>query len=264
MCGRYVVVSKIQEIQEELNAVVKFPNLYAPSPNVSAGDTAFALFRKNVLYPVQFGFSPSWSEKRHFVINARYEGDRNKENRSDYKGYPGIYDKPFFKHAIRKHRCVIPMNAFIEGPTDVRLKKPYVVFNPSQRFLYAAGIYSILSTDAEPNIVSMAILTKGPSPICDKIKHHRSPVLLDKELVNNYLDKNLTQMELSQILQNSDDTSLNAYPINSDIRNPASKDFDVLKPIGDLVIPSSKFKVEQHFELQGMGQTRGRQNKLFE
>lgn len=74
---------------------------------------------------MRFGFTPSWGEKKHFAINARAEGDRNKANDPNYNGGFGILQKPFYKSSIRHKRCLVIADAFIEGPKREKLKKPF-------------------------------------------------------------------------------------------------------------------------------------------
>ena len=97
MCGRYVTVSPIQAVEQRFN--VKAPKPWASNTNVSHGDRApvVASDKPGEVQLMQFGFTPRWAKKQHYMINARAEGDRNAVNDPSYTGAMGILDKPMFR-----------------------------------------------------------------------------------------------------------------------------------------------------------------------
>ncbi len=78
----------------------------------------------NQLQLFRFGFTPFWAKRKMYFFNARSEGDYNKENDPNYTGSLGIVNKPAFRLSIRKKRCRIIADAFIEGPKKEKLSKP--------------------------------------------------------------------------------------------------------------------------------------------
>jgi putative SOS response-associated peptidase YedK len=77
------------------------------------------------------------------MINARAEGSHNAENDSNYNGTAGIFQKPMFRHAIKSQRCLVLVDAFIEGPKQEKLNKPYLVYANRDRPFALAGIYDV-------------------------------------------------------------------------------------------------------------------------
>ena len=63
--------------------------------NVAPGDFAYVITndKPDELQAFQFAFTPSWAKKKMYLINARAEGDLNKENDLNYKGEMGILRK---------------------------------------------------------------------------------------------------------------------------------------------------------------------------
>ena len=118
MCGRYVTITKIKEIEKRFGATVVEPERYEVNANVTPGQYAPVITSENpqTIDFLKFGFTPFWAKKQMYVINARSEGDHNKEDDPAYNGAKGIINKPFFRTSIRNKRCWVIADAFIEGP----------------------------------------------------------------------------------------------------------------------------------------------------
>ena len=185
MCGRYIIVSKIEKIEKRFGVSGgQLQAEFEPNHNVAPGDHVPVITQEkpDQIQLYRFGLRPFWSKKPMYLINARSEGDHNKENDVNYKGALGIKDKPSFRKPFRSQRCLIPANAFIEGTTKERLSKPYVVYpiEKNERPFAFAGIYDHYVDKETGEITSsFSILTSVSTPLLQKIPHHRSPVILD-------------------------------------------------------------------------------------
>lgn len=266
MCGRYTVVSKLEVIEKEFQVDnSEIMDRFVASPNVAPGEQAIVITdaepQKAQLF--MFGFTPFWAKKKMYVINARSEGDHNKENRADYTGAKGIINKPMFRKSIRSKRCLILADAFIEGPAKEKLSKPYLVYNHSSRRPFAmAGIWDEWVDKSTGEVVrSFAIITTGPNKLMEKIGHHRGPLVLSKEDERRWLDRDLPLAEVTAMLQPFDASDFNAYPISPDIKSPRNKHFEVLKPTGDPLQKEHDYLFYQDLELQGMGETTARKRR---
>ena len=183
MCGRYVIVTKIKKIQKVFDVNVFNPNLYVPNYNVSHGNIVPIITqeRPSQLDFYQFGFTPHWSKKQHYQINARSEGDRNKDDDPLYKGRRAIFDKPMFRESIRAKRCLVPVDCFIEGPKKEKLNKPYVVYVKDQRPFTLAGIYDEwVNQETGETIHSFAVITTGPNQLLTELVIIVRPLLYQK------------------------------------------------------------------------------------
>ena len=266
MCGRYVITSKIELIEKRFQVKVVNPDLFTPNVNVTPGQFAPIITseQRQLLDFGVFGFSPSWSQKRMYLINARTEGDGNPENDPQYTGAKGIISKPSFRNAIRKQRCIIPADAFIEGPEKEKLSKPYVVYlNDKKRPFGFAGIYSDW-TDKETGEVirTFAIITTTATKLLQEIGHHRSPVILDIENEATWLDGEAPLGDVMQCLRPYDDAEMNAYPISPAIKKPGLNELSLLTPIGERLRPEFEFKLSEEIRLEGMGMTPARRRNL--
>jgi len=267
MCGRYVVISKLKVIQKRFKTLSPPDDLFAPMSNISIGDKALVITNNqpDQLQLFQFGMTPSWSKKKMYLFNARAEGDHNKENNPNYIGAMGIINKPAFRTSIRKKRCLIIADAFMEGSKKEKLSKPFLIYMRKKNRPFAfAGIWDDW-VDKESGEVhsSYSIITTTANKLLQKIGHHRSPVILDEADEGLWLsDKPLNQ--ITPLLRPYPSELLNAYPISPTIKNPRNKDMNLLRPTGERVYPEYDYEIHEELKLEGMGMTTSRLRKREE
>lgn len=266
MCGRYVVVTETSIIAKKFNVHVPPEVHIQPNFNVSAGDLAPVITceHPDTLQNFTFGYTPHWSKKKTYVINARSEGDHNKQNKADYRGAKGIISKPFFRQSIRSKRCLVVADAFVEGTTKEKLEKPYLVHMLNKRRPFAfAGVYDQWVDENSGEILNtFAIITCPPNPLMEMIPHHRMPVILDEKDYATYLDQSAALQEITELLTPYDHKLMNAYPISKAIKNPRNKSADLITPQGDLLQEEFTIERKQKSVLQGMGMSPSRRRKL--
>ena len=123
MCGRYILVQKIEVLEKRFNVTVPADFDFKPSYNISPGKYAPVITSENPreLQLFQFGMTPFWAKKKMYLFNARAEGDKNKGNSRDYHGGKDIIIKPAFRKPIRSQRCLIPpvFVTFLQHPHKV-------------------------------------------------------------------------------------------------------------------------------------------------
>ena len=264
MCGRYVVISKLKAIEKRFNVLPPPEGLFGPMSNISIGDLAPVITNESPgqLQLFQFGLTPFWAKKKLYFFNARSEGDFNKENDPNYTGALGIINKPAFRSSIRKKRCLIIADAFIEGPKKEKLSKPFLVYRRDKNRPFAlAGIWDSW-VDKETGEVtnSFSIITTVANTLLQQIGHHRSPVILDEGDEENWLS-DIPLQDVTKLLRPFPSEEFNAYPISPAIKNPRDKDIHLLKPIGERIYSEYTYEIHQELKLEGMGMTTARKRK---
>lgn len=120
----------------------------------------------------------NWGWKRDWDKGKRLFNSR----RVSAKGQP-IWDSRVWGEAIRKRRCLIPINAYYEwDENQPRGKRDRYRVERSGSALALGGIYEI-SSDGE---MFMSICTTDPNKKMSTI-HHRMPVIIDKKDVEEWL-----------------------------------------------------------------------------
>jgi putative SOS response-associated peptidase YedK len=219
MCGRMAAAFTHIEIEREYNidmVMKEFGVNYnvAPSqqvPVIVAGS--------RVLNTFKWGFIPSWSKDgSHPQINARGET---------------LLEKPYFKHAFIKRRCIILCSGFFEWNKST--KTPYYIGMKDNKPLALAGIFSLWENPInKKKETTCAVITTSPNKLVSKI-HHRMPVILDKKDINKWIDPEMIDREKLMILLKAYDyKKMMSYQVSNYVNSPSHNDKNVLKPVRTL------------------------------
>ena len=268
MCGRYVTVKTIQEIEKRYNVTADLLKQYTGNINVSVGQYAPVITNKDPkqLQLFQFGLTPHWAKKKMYLFNARSEGDFNKENDPRYTGAKGILQKPSFRKPIRSQRCLVIADAFIEGSKEKRLNEPFLIYprDPEGQFSLA-GIWDEWANPETGEVHgSFSVITTTANDLLQRVGHHRSPVVLEGEEEAIWLDSNTDIASIANLLKPFDARNFNAYPISSGIRSPKATDTTLLAPLGPTIYPEFTYVIYEDLKLFGMGESPARERRAKE
>jgi putative SOS response-associated peptidase YedK len=183
--------------------IIKCDQEFAPNVNIWIGMQAYVITDKEPQHYQQmvFGLTPSWADKKLYLFNARVEGKLNPENDPNYRAEMGIFSMPSFRNAIQKRRCIIPVDYFIEGPEKEKLSKPYLIRRKDQEALILAGIWEEWVDKKTGEIIkTYAILTTAASNLLQTIQHHRSPLILNDEEIDVWLNPSSNMDQLKSIM----------------------------------------------------------------
>lgn len=199
MCGRYVNALTEQELLDEFELAVKaddprlLPEDWHPSFNVApthevlvvAGPTEKLPERH--LEPARWGLVPSWAKDPGIgarMINARSET---------------VAEKPSFRSAFAKRRCLVPASGYYEWQVTPDGKVPHYIHAADDAALAFAGLYEFwrdkAAGDGAEWLVTCTILTTAARGEMTAI-HDRQPVMLTHEERGGWLDPESTPDEL--------------------------------------------------------------------
>ncbi|HZH74143.1 MAG TPA: SOS response-associated peptidase [Mariniphaga sp.] len=272
MCGRFVQIIDIELFVKRFG--VKTPTQITVSNNfnVSPGDRAYVITddKPDELQAFQFGLTPHWAKKQMYLINARAEGDFNKEDDINYRGEAGIVKKPAFRTAIKSRRCLVIANGYFEGPAKERLSKPYYLQKKDDDVFTFAGIWDTWANNTTGEVVhSFSIITTVANSATQKIGHHRSPVILEKKDEQKWLDESLPLDQVLTLLKPYPVDDFVAHPVSVKVKDPKNKSRDLLIPVDHASSTEYDISVKKDLKLEGMGRNRrkedplGKQGKLF-
>jgi putative SOS response-associated peptidase YedK len=150
-------------------------------------------------------------------------------------------------------------DAFIEGPKDLKLSRPFLVFPRDGQPLALAGIWDEWAhPETGECIRSFAVLTTVANPTLQAIGHHRSPVVLDPDDERMWIDREAPIAEVTALMRPCPTGRLNAHPIDPAIRDPRANGSELLRPTGELVHPEHRYILHEHLQMFGMGEGRAR------
>lgn len=176
MCGRFVLLTDLSIITESFD-IQEVACDYEPGDNISPGQQIAAVIHedKNRLVDFRWGLIPSWAKDPSIgnrMFNARAET---------------ISEKPSFKNAFKKRRCLIIADGFYEWETDGKKKIPVQIYLKSKEPFGFAGLFEHWTSPEGQLINSCTIITTEPNELIKPI-HDRMPVIVPKNLESAWID----------------------------------------------------------------------------
>ena len=178
MCGRFTLFEPDKVLAKEFG-VSDFPprspryNI-APSQPIAAVRAVPAGSGRELAL-LRWGLIPSWSKDPAIgnrLINARAETAK---------------EKPSFRNAFRRHRCLIPASGFYEWLRWERGKQPYFVRMRDGHPFAFAGLWDRWESPDKGVIETCTILTTAANDVLAPI-HDRMPVILPPREYDRWLD----------------------------------------------------------------------------
>jgi len=176
MCGRFVITSPPDALRQ-IFGYVEQPN-FPPRFNVSPTQPVPVVIIENGVRHfrlMRWGLIPAWAkDPRKFtvLINARAETVR---------------EKPAFKNAIVRRRCLIPADGYYEWQASEPRKRPYFIHRRDGRPIGLAGVAETWIGPNGEELDTVAIVTAPASPDL-AILHHRVPVTIGVNDFDLWLD----------------------------------------------------------------------------
>lgn len=224
MCGRYSLNHKREKIEEAFAAPLEGP--YAPRYNIAPTQPVL-VFREvphvrgqRELAHLIWGFIPSWAESPEFaskMINARAET---------------VTEKPAFRHAIKRRRCIIPASGYYEWVADgTHSKHPVYCKHSDDSILFLAGIWEAWIGPEGEFLESCAILTTE-RPRDNRINHNRTPIIIPKSEVNFWLESaNENVREILPLLIPPDKNQFEIYPVSTVVNSARYEGAECIQPL---------------------------------
>jgi putative SOS response-associated peptidase YedK len=132
-----------------------------------------------------------------------------------------LAQKPSFKNAFMKRRCIVPAEAFYEWVGPKGKKQPLSIARRDGKFLSMAGLYNFwraAGSQGRP-IPTFTIVTTTPNQWMARI-HDRVPVMLQDDEVDSWLDPVLADPEqLTRLLKAPHEDFLECYPVEKSLLN---------------------------------------------
>ena len=225
MCGRYTLKTNSQELSS-LFELLEEPDL-EPRYNIAPTQQIPVILEdpddgNRTLQMMHWGLIPSWADDPSIgsrMINARAET---------------VSEKPSYRSAFKRRRCLIPADGFYEWAKEPGGKQPYHLRLKSGDPFAFAGLWESWSMDSDEGgekIRSATIITTEPNEVASEV-HNRMPVILPPDLYDVWLDpENDDREELLSMLAPYPAEDMEAYPVSRDVNRPANDHPRVLEPV---------------------------------
>lgn len=220
MCGRFVITSPPAAIRQVFGYIEQpnFPPRYNIAPTqpvpvvlLEQGARHFRLMR--------WGLVPAWvkdPKKFTLLINARSET---------------VQDKPAFKNAIRRRRCLVPADGYYEWHVSGDRKRPYFIYRADRKPFGLAGLAETWVGPNGEEVDTVAIVTAAASPDL-AVLHHRVPVTIAPDAFEQWLDCTSDSAEgVMALLTGPGKGEFAWHEISTRVNRVANDDAQLLLPI---------------------------------
>jgi len=212
MCGRYTLAADPAKIAERFGLD---PQDAGPPPryNIAPGQDVPIIVNegRNRVRILRWGLVPSWAKDAAFgrrLINARAETLR---------------DKPSFREAFARRRCLIPADGFYEWRREPGQKRVPMRFAFKSREPFAfAGLWESWRDPQGRDIKTFTIVTTEANDLV-RPHHPRMPAILRPETEAAWLDSGSDDpSRLASLLAPYPAKDMDAYEVSDLVNSPAN------------------------------------------
>jgi len=207
MCGRYTDTKRDKQFLVRLgfNAEFDFHPRFNIAPTQSASIITSNPSGHLDLKQARWGLIPSWASDEKIgnrLVNARSET---------------VKEKPAFRQAYRKRRCLVLSDGFYEWPKTPRGKQPiYIRMQGGTPFAFGGLWERWRQGDAE--VESFCLLTLEPNELLSQV-HNRMPLILNERDFPCWLDSESSGDSVDALLQPFPAPEMEFYPVSDRVNS---------------------------------------------
>lgn len=223
MCGRYTVTKTPEEIEKRFQAEFERKDeetLFEPNYNAAPNQKLPVITNEtpNKIVEYRWGLIPFWAKDASIgsrMINARAES---------------LLEKPSFKAAFKKRRCLVIADGFYEWKKGEKEKIPYRITLKNGELFSFAGLWESWTDENDNKVRTFTIITTDANEITEKI-HNRMPCILEKKDEKLWLKEELHPEDALKLLIQFPSSDMRAYEVSKSVNSPKNNNKDIIKPV---------------------------------
>ncbi|WP_070121077.1 SOS response-associated peptidase [Bacillus marinisedimentorum] len=222
MCGRFTLSASAEMLSDRFEV----PNMkelsIEPAYNIAPSQPILSIIHDGAKRRAGFlkwGLVPSWSKDPKIgnkMINARVET---------------ASEKPAFRNAFKRRRCLIIADGFYEWQKTGDKKIPMRIQLESGAPFAFAGLWEKWEREEGEALYTCTILTRAANEFMEPI-HSRMPVILSGQAEHEWLDPNIQDPRyLEHLLDIYPEENLEAYEVSDLVNSPQNDTPQCIRPI---------------------------------
>ncbi len=223
MCGRYTYLFTWKQLHRLMRLSDVPPEDLTPRYNVAPTQLVPAVRqdasggRHGVI--LRWGLIPSWATDPSIggrMINARGES---------------VAEKPAFRTALSRRRCLVPVSGFYEWQVipGQKAKQPWWIGRTDREPFAIAGLWERWTKGPEP-LETFTLITTTPNDLMAPL-HDRMLVIVAPQDYDLWLDPAITDSAaVTPLLRPAPVDGLEAYPISTRVNSPRFDDPSLIEP----------------------------------
>ena len=218
MCGRYTQRHTAAEVAERFDLDAA-PDFIQPRYNIAPTQVVPVIAERDgrTALACKWGLVPFWSKDPalgHKLINAKAET---------------LAEKPSFKYALEKRRCLIPADGFYEWDKRRKPSQPMFIHRRDDALFAFAGLWEECKLLDGEVLRTCTIITVEPNALVGEF-HHRMAAILRPEDEAVWLDPNSKTSAVLSLLRPFAAEELEAYPVSTAVNSPLHEDASLIAP----------------------------------
>ena len=221
MCGRYTFTVDMDSLQTAFPWLI-VPGQLGPRYNIAPTQNVPVVANngRNTVEFFRWGLVPHWAKETKIgnrMINARSET---------------LAEKPSFRAAYRRRRCLVLADGFYEWRKETRAGKTpmYVRLQSGVPFAFA-GLWETWHSPNDETWLTCTIITTTPNSLLENI-HNRMPVILKPDAYEQWLDVTEQRPDrLGGLLKPYPASEMVAYPVSRLVNNPENDVPECIHPV---------------------------------
>lgn len=214
MCGRYTLTADLKQVADRFGAPMpaeKWTTYLPPRFNIAPTQAVIVVGDdgKRYMKQMRWGLIPSWAKDPTIgnrMLNARVET---------------LAEKPAFRAALKKRRCIIPADGFYEWQKLGKVKQPVRIVLKTRGPFGFAGLWERWKPPEGEDVLSCTIVTTEANELL-KAVHDRMPVILTPDAEAVWLDPKAQDTEkLLPLLKEYPPDQMEFYPVSREVNSPA-------------------------------------------
>ncbi|NET40117.1 MAG: SOS response-associated peptidase [Cyanothece sp. SIO1E1] len=210
MCGRFSLVVP-ERFFSKVFVFEDIPEMQ-PNYNIPPGVDIWAIRSGRMagraeVARLRWGLVPSWAKDPKIgnrMINARSET---------------VSEKPAFRSALGRRRCLIPADGFYEWKREGKIRTPFRIHLTDHEPFAMAGLWESWQTPDGDRLDTCTILTTSSNQIMQPI-HDRMPVILNAQSQSVWLNPATPVESLKEITVPYPAEKMAAYPVSTLVNSP--------------------------------------------
>jgi len=219
MCGRYTLTADGKAIQLAFD-LDSISDQLQPRYNIAPSQAVPIITNENAnkLTYVKWGLVPSWAKDPSIgykMINARSET---------------ASEKPSFRSAFKRRRCLIPADGFFEWTKQGKKKVPMYIHLEDNALFAFAGLWEAWQSPDGSELQTCTILTTEPNELIKPL-HHRMAVILEKDDYETWLTPGEVPADvLTPLLKPYSEDQMRVYEVSTLVNSPKNDEPSIIEP----------------------------------
>ncbi|MEY3254749.1 MAG: hypothetical protein RJA01_755 [Actinomycetota bacterium] len=226
MCGRFALLEVMTDIAEEFSSKVMPDRTLPVDWNIKPTQDIY-IIKNEKIEIASWGMIAPWSKNLSEALRSQSQAINARSET--------IHEKPTFRQAFRKSRCLVPASGYFEWATELgkyKTKQPVYISNNEGKLLAFSGIHETWISPTGEVKESVAIITRDAVNELSTV-HNRMPLFLPRDRWDAWMDPELQDIEKVRALMQvpKPDANLRFWPVADLVNSIRNNGPELVEPI---------------------------------